>query len=638
MGVLDFLATTPNSTGFSLTNPTAWDWLLGGRKSTSGVMVNRDTSLGYPAVWRAVNLISRDVAKLPLVTYERMQDDGKRRATEHPAYKLLKVRPNSEMTAFTFKMTLTAHALLNRGGYAWIERNGAGDPIELIPLDPDATYPIRVNGQMIFVTTDTDGRMRRLLPENVLHIKGLGFDGLCGYSITEKLNESLGLGLALQRYGSVFFKNNGRPGTIIELPNHLKDAEAINRFKRAWADSMEGVDNAHKVKLLEDGAKVSAVQVKNEEAQFLQSREFEIRQIANIFGCPPHKLGDSSRVAYNSLEQENQSYLDDCLDPWLVNWEEECETKLLRSREVDTETHLCEFLRQALVRADLNARFSAYAVAIDKGIMSPNEARIRENLNPYDGGDEFASMMEPEPAPMPEPQDEEPGEAAQAMLDVVGKLHAMVLDSREWTKQALIQQAQYVTEMANEQRITTDAVLEKLRHIRAIEQQEREDAAELQQLADLRARKNALSSSVSEPDAREQKIRQTHRTLVSEAVWRTLRRVSAQAQKAAKRATGYHDWLDGLRTEHAPTLLEAMESPLVAIEAYWGVAPNRDELSACCFDSLHERLLAAGDGDPDGFCERVEQACRLAEQEIPGALADALILERKTYELTETAA
>lgn len=633
MGVLDFLATTPNSTGFSLTNPTAWDWLLGGRKSTSGVMVNRDTSLGYPAVWRAVNLISRDVAKLPLVTYERMDDDGKRKATEHPAYKLLKVRPNSEMTAFTFKMTLTAHALLNRGGYAWIERNGAGDPIELIPLDPDATYPIRVNGQMIFVTTDTDGRMRRLLPENVLHIKGLGFDGLCGYSITEKLNESLGLGLALQRYGSVFFKNNGRPGTIIELPNHLKDAEAINRFKRAWADSMEGVDNAHKVKLLEDGAKVSAVQVKNEEAQFLQSREFEIRQIANIFGCPPHKLGDSSRVAYNSLEQENQSYLDDCLDPWLVNWEEECETKLLRTREVDTETHICEFLRQALVRADMTARFSAYQVGVASKILFPNEARIRENLNPYPGGWEFAE--EPEPQPATEPQQSGPDdETAQA----IESLRQVVFENRDWMKQALLAQAHMVAEVTNEQRAATAAIEAAVQRARAIEQQEREDAADMRALEDLRARKNTLSSRVSEPDEREQRIRQTHRTLISDAVWRTLRRVSAQAQKASKRATGYHDWLDGLRTEHAPTLLEAMESPLVAIEAYWGVEPNRDELSASCFDSLHERLLAAGDGDPDGFCERVEQACRLAEQEIPGALADALILERKTYELTETAA
>lgn len=633
MGMLDFLAmTTPNSTSFSLTDPNAWAAYFGGAKSTSGVVVSRDTSLGYPAVWRGVNLISGDVAKLPLETYRVRPDGGKDRADTHPAHRLLKISPNSEMTPFVFKQTLTAHALLTGNGYAWILRKGSGDAAELIPLNPDSTWPYRENGRLLYLTTYEGGSFK-LLPENVLHIKGLGFDGLCGYSVVQKLQESLGLGLALQRYGSVYFKNNGRPGMVVELPHALKDAEAVERFKRAWGEANEGVDNAHKVKLLEAGAKLSMFQVKNDEAQFLQSREFEIRQIANVLGCPPHKLGDSSRVAYNSLEQENQSYLDDCLDPRLVNWEEECEVKLLRTAEHEGHTHIIEFTRQALVRANLSERYAAYQIGVNSRIILPNEARIKENMNPIPGGDEFPALAAA-PA-QPEPEEEDDFDAAVALASVVDALVARIESVESQTTTQLVETTQRLFGELERQRADLAAVAALELKRRDQERRDRETEAQDDEVARLRLLVDAMEP---EPDPREQRIRERHRALVVETVRRMTHGLGVQAGKQARKPHGYHDWLDGLEAANTATLLDMLDAPLGAIEAYWGPEIDRAALAGEFFRDLHARLLGAGDGDPDEFVVRVEAACVLAEQELPSTIADGLILERRTYELTESAA
>ena len=417
----------------------------------------------------------------------------------------------------------------------------------------------------------------------------------------------------------------------------LKDQEAVDRFKRAWGESMEGLDNAHKVKLLEQGAKISQFQVKNEEAQFLQSREFEIRQIANIFGCPPHKLGDSSRVAYNSLEQENQSYLDGCLDPWLVNWEEEVETKLLRTVEQENETHLIEFLRNALVRADLTARTNAYAIGIQNRWLLPNEARIKENMNPIDGGDEFAPLQPQQAAPPQQEQDddqEDDTDASDILRDtlatLVGDLASRIEAVQQSTSTQLMETAQQLFGQLEQHAAEVARLAEIQRRQREAAEAARIDADTTEAIVAIVAKADALGA---QQDEREQRIRERHRALLVDALYRMAKRVGAQAQKAAKRPTGYHDWLDGMRAESEGTMREMVDDPLGAIEAYWGLEVSRDDMAATFFGELHERLLAAGDGDPEKFVERVEGACQTAESEVPAKLADALILEKRSYEV-----
>jgi hypothetical protein len=214
----------------------------------------------------------------------------------------------------------------------------------------------------------------------------------------------------------------------------------VKQLRKQWNEMHQGLSNSHRVAILTGGMKLAPFSMPHRDAQFLETRQFQIREIANWFGLPPHKLGDSTRTSYNSLEQENQAYLDECLDHWLVTWESECWDKLLGTREKDNDTHVIEFTRQALLRAAMQQRYQSYAVAITNGFMSRNEVRSRENLNPYEGGDEFLTPMnmntgngdepEAEPAEEPaaepdtEPEGEEEKKSARVRLlaDVIGRM------------------------------------------------------------------------------------------------------------------------------------------------------------------------------------------------------------------------
>lgn len=367
------------------------DWGLASN-SASGIAVTKDKALMYPAFWRGVNLISRDIAKLPLFIYRR-KGEGKERAPEHPAYRLLRYKPNDDMTAFVFRQTIQAHALCQGNGYAYIVRAGDASPRELLPLMPDKTWPVRANGQLLYVT-EVDGVQRKLLPENVLHIKGLGYDGLVGYNVITYAADALGLGLAAQQYGSRYFRNNARPSVVIEVPNAM-NPEAAKNMLANWNNLHSGLDNSHRAALMTNGAKVNPITINARDSQLMELREFQLRDISNVLGIPPHRLGDTTRTSHSSLEQENQSYLDDALDGWLCNWEAETSDKLLTEAEKDADSHVIEFMRQALVRADLTARAEYYAKSLaGNPWMTQDQVRSLENMDPMGGS---ASELLPPP-------------------------------------------------------------------------------------------------------------------------------------------------------------------------------------------------------------------------------------------------
>ena len=372
------------------------DWLLdlAGGATSSGVAVNQKTALQYAPVWRAISLISKDVAKLPLVVYRR-SGTGKDKATAHPAYRLLRYQSSTAMSAFEFKQTLTADALIWGNGYAAIVRNNAGTAIELIPLSPGATNEEWQGNKRHYLTV-IDNKEERIAADDMLHIRGL-----YGLSIVDLARESLGLGIAAEKYGAVFFKNNAKPSAILEHPGHL-DSDARENLRKSWNAIHGRVENSHRIAILEDGLQLKNWSMSNEEAQYLKTREFEVKTIASWFGVPPHKLGDSSRTAYNSLEQENQSYLNEALDPWLIAWENEARSKLLSESQKARDSHIVEFNRLSLVRADLKSRAAFYKDAINGGWMSRDEIRSRENMNPIgDGsGDDFLVPLNMGPAPI----------------------------------------------------------------------------------------------------------------------------------------------------------------------------------------------------------------------------------------------
>lgn len=399
----------------SLADPDEWLYdALGGGKSDSGIRVNSETALTYAAVWRAVNLVAGSVAKLPCVLYRR-SGVGKERAADHPAYRLLKHKASPGMHVFFFKFALMLWALLRGNGYAYIVRRGDGAPVELLPMSAAVTYPVRLNG-VLFYRSRVNNQDKNIPAENVFHLRGLTKDGIEGISTITKARESLGLGMAAHKYGRIFFANNARPDVVLKHPGVLSDT-ASKRLSTSWSAAHGGLDKSHRPAVVEEGTEVTLLSMSNEDAQFLQTRKFEIREVANWFGVPAHKLGDDAKTSHASLEQENQSYLDEALDPWLVAFESEAWDKLLTRKEQDQDSHVIEFLRQALVRANLQARGIYYRTAVMGGWMSPDEVRSRENQNPIpDGlGDIYfrplnMAIAGEEPAPEPPPPEPPPPE------------------------------------------------------------------------------------------------------------------------------------------------------------------------------------------------------------------------------------
>lgn len=357
-----------------------------GSLSASGIRVNREKALTLGAFWRAVNLISGTVAKLPLGVYRKADPVGIELDPRQPAHRLLRREPNEAMTAFTFKQTLQAHATIHGNGYAYIVRRADGSPCELWPLDPERTYPVRECGKLWFVHELSGSGEKRKLPHcDVLHVMGLSHDGLEGYGLLSKMKEAAGGALAMQAFTNVFYRNNARPNVVLQHPGRL-NAEARRNLREGWERMYSGLDNAHRVAVLEEGVSAQAMSINAGEAQLIESKQFSLTDLANWTNLPPHKLGAMTNVSYGSLEQENQAFLDDAIDPWLVRWEEQCELKLLSSYQRARETHCISFDRFPLVRADLQQRGEYYVKAITTGWMSPDEARAREGLNPIPGG------------------------------------------------------------------------------------------------------------------------------------------------------------------------------------------------------------------------------------------------------------
>lgn len=370
-----------------LNDPDAWEEAGLITRSDAGVVVNRKTALTLSTMFRGVSLVADYTAKTPLHVL-RVTDTETLRDKSHHAYRLLRRKANSETLAYHFKQTLTAHSILQGGGFAYISRDANGRAIELWQLRPDRTVPVRENGELFFVTSiggsfeNANSELRKMLPENVLHIHGLGYDGLTGYSLVEFAGQTIGAALAKERYGARFFRNSANPSVVLKFPNKLSDA-AFNRIKKSWTEMRTGIENAHKPAILEEGGDVEPFSVTARDAQMIEAIEMDVVMIANFIGLPPHKLGAKGYSSYNSLEQENQAMLDESLDPRFCQWEEECEDKLLLEREKDAESHQVRFHRQSLVRVDMPKRYAAYRTGLGgHPFLAPDEVRGWEDLSP----------------------------------------------------------------------------------------------------------------------------------------------------------------------------------------------------------------------------------------------------------------
>ena len=373
-------------------NGSRYSFFFGG--TSSGKPVNETTAMQMTAVYSCVRILSETVAGLPLNVYRYNDSGGKEKAFKHPLYRLLHDEPNPEMTSFAFRETLMSHLLLWGNAYAQIIRNARGEVIALYPLMPNKmTVDRDQNGRLFYSyqrSVEDPATLGKsiwvtLSPSDVLHIPGLGFDGLIGYSPIAMAKNAIGLAIATEEYGAKFFANGAAPSGVLEHPGTIKDPQ---RIRDSWNSAYQGSSNSHKIAVLEEGLKYTPIGIAPEQAQFLETRKFQINEIARIFRVPPHMLADLEKSSFSNIEQQSLEFVKYTLDPWVVRWEQSmCRVLFSESEKPD---YFIKFNVDGLLRGDYASRMSGYATARQNGWMSANDIRELENLDriaPDLGGD-----------------------------------------------------------------------------------------------------------------------------------------------------------------------------------------------------------------------------------------------------------
>jgi HK97 family phage portal protein len=373
------------------TSGSSYAFYLGG--SSSGKLVTERSAMQMTAVYACVRILSEAIAGLPLHLYRYKEDGGKEKAISHPLYLLLHDEPNPEMSSFVFRETLMTHLLLWGNAYAQIIRNGKGQVIALYPLMPNKMTVNRdTNGQLYYQYQRSSdeahtmkGSMVILQPSDVLHIPGLGFDGLVGYSPIAMAKNAIGLAIATEEYGSKFFANGAAPSGVLEHPGTIKDPSKV---RESWQQTFGGSANSNKIAVLEEGMKYTPISISPEQAQFLETRKFQINEIARIFRVPPHMVGDLEKSSFSNIEQQSLEFVKYTLDPWVIRWEQSIQRRLLTPDE--KKAYFVKFNVEGLLRGDYASRMNGYATARQNGWMSANDIRELENLDRIpkeDGGD-----------------------------------------------------------------------------------------------------------------------------------------------------------------------------------------------------------------------------------------------------------
>lgn len=354
----------------------------------TGVNVTETSALRVTAVYACVRVLAETVATLPLVVYRRQKPRGKLRDPSHPLYTVLHDQANTEMTAMQLRETMMAHVLLWGNAYASIERDGAGNVVGLWPLLPDRTYVVRDDktGKLVYITTLPNGEQVLLPWDQVLHIPGLSYNGIVGYSPIQCAREAIGLALAAEEFGARFFGNGARPGGVLEHPATLSD-EAYKRLRSSWESMHRGLNNAQRLAILEEGMQYKPLTIPPEDAQFLETRKFQVTEICRLFRVPPHLVGDLERATFSNIEHQSIEFVVHTIRPWLVRWEQAINMKLLTPLE--RRRFFVEHIVDGLLRGDIASRYNAYAIARQNGWMSANDIRELENMNPIPGGDVY---------------------------------------------------------------------------------------------------------------------------------------------------------------------------------------------------------------------------------------------------------
>ena len=391
------------------------DWTESGNRTPSGVRVTPETALQCSAFLACVRVISESVASLPLHLYRRLPSGGKEKASEQPLYRMLHQQPNPWQTALEFREQMTALYLMYGNSYAEIRPGAMGAVSELWPLHPSRMQVERLeNGQLRYLYREPSGRQTRYTQDQIFHLRWLTTDGVEGLQPSTLSRNAIGLAQALETHGSTYFGNGARPGIVLESDNPIP-AEAAERLREQWERMHRGADRAFRTAVLPNGVKAHELSGSNEAAQYLETRQYQVVECCRAMRVPPHMIQDLTRSTYSNIEVQGTEFVQHCLLPHLKRWE----AAISRDLIVDDETFFAEHSVTGLLRGDSTARAQWYTAMLQCGVLSVNEIRELENLNPIgpDGDKRFMQLNMTtldkvgQDAPVPQPaQDTPPAE------------------------------------------------------------------------------------------------------------------------------------------------------------------------------------------------------------------------------------
>ena len=359
--------------------------MLGGRETASGVHVDEEKALTYTAVFACARILAEGVASLPWPVYRRLKPRGKTRAPEHRLYKLLHDAPNPETTSFQWREAMMMNAVLWGNAYSEIEYDNAERPLHLWPIAAKRVKVTRPDskGPLVYEVRLPKGGVTKLPARQMFHLPGTSLNGITGLKSVELAREAIGLGLATEEYGARFFSGNAVPGAVLEHPGELSP-DAHNRLKESWEDKHRGLEQAHRLDILEEGMKFNQIGISPEDAQALDTRKFQVSDVARHFHVQPHMIGDLEHATFDNIEQQSLEHVIYTLRPWLVRWEQAAKQQLFTEEE--RETLFAEFVIEGLLRGDMETQAKYFATLRMWGILSADDILEKLNMNPLPGG------------------------------------------------------------------------------------------------------------------------------------------------------------------------------------------------------------------------------------------------------------
>lgn len=375
-------------------------------RSAGPLNVSTESALRQMAVRACIRVLAEDIASLPLIVYRRLEAGGKERATEYPLYPVLHQSPNPEMTSFQFRETMMLHVLTHGNAFAEIVFTN-GRPTALWPISPtrvSARRLTRDSGVLEYLVQPEEGGPVVVMPASrMFHLRGLSNNGVWGRSPIADARDAIGLGMSAEQFAAGFFVRGMKPSIVLQHPDTLSQ-DAYTRLRDSIAEQHEGLSNAQRSMILEEGMTAKEITTNPEDAQFIEQRQFSVLEIARLYRVAPHKIGvTEGSQAYASVEEANRAHVTDAIRPWAVRWEQQMNTSLIPA---DDEGFFAEMLFDSLLRGDTKTRFESYSIARQNGIMSTNDIRELENMNAIEGGDVYwrpANMTDAD-APIEPPQ------------------------------------------------------------------------------------------------------------------------------------------------------------------------------------------------------------------------------------------